>query len=170
MRDFEHDTLYGAVIKDQNVVKKKKDGTLSVVLTFQLQEKFKNKFDPSKGSEPLPDDKQVGKEVWLNLSGTTLEKSFSYLRSFGFNDHRINRLKPDHPDHHSLLGQKAFLKCAYSKDKMNPDTEKEWWNIQTFDKKKTSEEILADVNEAFNQEEELFKDAWARSQETMEAF
>lgn len=169
-RDYEHDTLYGAVIKDQNVVKRKKDGTLSVVLTFQLKEQYLNKFEPSKGSKVLPEEKQVGKEVWLNLSGSTLEKSFSFLKAFGFNSHQVNRLKPGHPDHHSLIGQHAYLKCAYAKDKNNPDAEKEWWNIQTFDAKKTSEEILAEVNDAFKNDEDYLKDAWERSQETVEAF
>lgn len=169
-RSYEHDAVYKSTVRDQNTVKKKKDGTLAVVLTLKLEGKLKNKYDPSKGMEVLPEDKQVGKEVWLNLSGSTLEKSFTYLRSMGFESHQVNRLKPDHPQFHSLLGKEVYLKCAYSDDKFNPGTEKEWWNIITFDKVKTSEDFVKEVNDKFAEDEEFLKAAYESSLEPMEAF
>jgi hypothetical protein len=85
-----------------------------LVLTFKITGKYKNRYDYSKGADPIPGDETT--DIWLYFSDqSSQEKSFKALKILGETTYDFTRYSPEDEKPIDLTGRKLAL--YYKTDK-----------------------------------------------------
>lgn len=152
-KPYEHYGIYKAVVVDQRVTKVKDEPT--VILTVKPVEKLKNAKVHDSGFDPIPEELQNGKDIFLNMR-TRAEQSFKDLAALGFKDVKYIKLDPKLQGHVSLVDKECYVRMNWSEDKKNPGQDKDWWNITRL-----NVTTAKDLQDQYDRDYELLEAAFA---------